>query len=232
MLYRLVPSDIVHGFQHGIYELVCKLAKIAKGADGQLSTKSRERCVGKIDPAFWELYLRHGFEWPSFMTLYLWFAPLHPKAYDPSRNWPISSQSLPTFMRLVQESPTSAAFSFLTMYSIRHRTLTDHPNAFDFLFEGLSDSERLSNGIGKLTIPLPSPLQLIKHSQGTNSYQTYSQQQNPSSIPSGTNRKTSRMTGRLENVSKRFGPMLMSPILFARRTRLLLSMSLLECCIA
>ena len=64
-----------------------------------------------------------------------------------------------------------------------------------------------------------------KNSQGTNSYRTSSQQQNPSSIPSGTNRKTNRMTGRLQNVSKRFGPMLISPILFAHRTRFLLSMS-------
>ena len=160
-------------------------------------------------------------------TLYFGLTIPHIKAYGPSTNYLISSQSLPAFIHLIQENPTSAAFSFLTMYSIRHHTLTDHLDSFDLLFNGLSDSERYSHGIGKLTIPSPSPLQLIKHSQGTNSYRTYSQQQNPSSIPSGPNRKTSRMTGRLENVSMRFGPMLMSPILFARRTRLLSPMSLL-----
>ena len=133
------------------------------------------------------------------------------------------------FTHLIQAGPIPAAFPFLTMYSIRHRTLADRPNSFNHLFLGLSEPEKHSHGIGKLTIPSPSPLQLIKHSQGTNSYRTYSQQQNPSSIPSGTNRTPSRMTGRLENVSKRFGPMLMSPILFARRTRLLSSLSLLKC---
>ena len=130
----------------------------------------------------------------------------------------IPSHTLTAFIHLIRADPTSAAFSFLTMYSIRHRTLTDHPGSFDDLVPLLSNSEKLSHGIGKLTIPSPSPLQLIKHSQGTDSYRTYSQQQNPSSIPSWTNRKPSRMTGRLENVSKRFGPMLMSPILFARGT--------------
>ena len=153
------------------------------------------------------------------------------RSYVPTTNvnYPISKSTTITFTQLIQAGPTSAAFAFLTMYSIRHRTLTDHPDSFNSLFYPLSDSERLSHGIGKLTIPSPSPLQLIKHSQGTNSYRTYSQQQNPSSIPSGTNRKPSRMTGRLENVSKRFGPMLMSPILFARRTRLLSSMPLVVC---
>ena len=160
-------------------------------------------------------------------TLYLGLTILHNETYDPSTNYLISSQSLPAFIRLFQEDSTSVAFSFLTMYSIRHRTLTDHPNSFDDLFWGLSESGRLSHGIGKLTIPSPSPLQLIKHSQGTNSYRTYSQQQNPSSVPFGTDRKTSRMAGRLQNVSKRFGPMLMSPILFARLTRFLSSLSLL-----
>ena len=151
---------------------------------------------------------------------------LQAKAYTPG-GFVIPTRSLTTFIHLIQANPTSAAFSFLTMYSIRHRTLTDHPDSFDSLFYWLLESQKHSHGIGKLTIPSPSPIQLIKHSQGTNSYRTYSQQQNPSSIPSGTNGKPSRMTGRLENVSKRFGPMLMSPILFARRTRLLSSMSLL-----
>ena len=194
MLYGIVPKEIAQRFQDELYKVVCSLAKIAKGADGQLSTKSRKRCVEEIDPEFWELYLRRGFEWPSFITLYHWFAPPYSKAYDPSLNWPISSQSLPTFIHLIQKNPSSAAFSFLTMYSIRHRTLTDHPNSFDNLFEWLSEPEKHSHGIGKLTIPSPSPIQLIKHSQGTNSYRTYSQQQNPLSIPSGTNHKTSRMT--------------------------------------
>ena len=158
VLYGLVPKDVAQRFQDEIYEVMCELAKIAKGADGQLSTKSRKRCVEEIDPAFWEIYLRRGFEWPPFITLYFWFAPTHPKAYNPHRYQPILSQSLSTFIHLIQENPSSAAFSFLTMYSIRHRTLTNHPDLFHNLFLGLSDSDRLSHGIGKLTIPSPSEL--------------------------------------------------------------------------
>ena len=166
VLYRPVPKDVVQKFPDEIYEVVCELAKIAKGTDGQLSTKYHKRCVENIDPAFWELYLRRGFEWPSSITLYLWFVPLHSKAYNPPYDQPISYQSLPTFIRLVQENPTSAAFSFLTMYSIRHRTLADYPNDFNNLFLRLSHSETLSHGISKFTIPSLSLLQLIKSHRG------------------------------------------------------------------
>ena len=48
------------------------------------------------------------------------------------------------------------------MYSIRHRTLNDHPDFFDDLFLWLDDSDKQSRGIGKFTISLPFPLQLIK----------------------------------------------------------------------
>ena len=158
VLFGLVPKEVVQRFEDGIYEVVCELVKIVLGADGQLSTWSRKRCVEEIDPAFWGLYLRHGFDSPSSATLYLGFVTLHSKAYNPVRNRPIFSQSLSTFIRLVQENPTSAAFSLITMYSIRHRTLADHPGDFDDLLPWLSDSERVSRGIGKLTIPSPSPL--------------------------------------------------------------------------
>ena len=170
MLYGLVPKQVAQRFQDELYNVVCELAKIAKGADGQLSTWSRKRCVEEIDPAFWGLYLRHGFEFPSSIPLYLVFYSLQFKAYRPSRllstilrgpKFPIPSPSLPIFIRLIQTNPTSAAFSLLTMYSIRHRTLADYPDSFENLFRGLSDSDKLSHGIGKLTIPSPPPLQLI-----------------------------------------------------------------------
>ena len=133
--------------------------------------------------------------------LYFALTRIQGKAYTPG-DFVIPSHSIPAFIHLIQANPTSAAFSFLTMYSIRHRTLTDHPDSFDLLFKWLYSSERHSHGIGKLTIPSLSPLQLIKYSQGTNSYQTYSLQHSHLSIPSGTNRKTSRMIERLENVSR------------------------------
>ena len=161
VLCGLVPKDVVQRSQDELYEVVCELVKITKGADGQLSTESRKRCVESIDLSFWELYLRHGLESPSSGPLCLVFSLLHPKTYNPFRDWPISSQFLPTFIRLIQGNPTSAAFSLLTMYSIRHRALKDHPDSFGNLFEELSESERNTHDIGTLSIPSPPPLQLI-----------------------------------------------------------------------
>ena len=71
VLFGLVPKEVVQRFEDGIYDVVYKLVKIILGADGQLSTWSRKRCVEEIDPAFWGLYHRHGFDSPSSATLYL-----------------------------------------------------------------------------------------------------------------------------------------------------------------
>ena len=110
-----------------------------------------------------------------FRMLHIRISDICSKAYKPSINSPIPSQFLPAFIRLIRESPTDAAFSVLTMYSIRHRTLTSHPASFDHLFGQLPDSEKLSYGTGKLTIPSQYPCQIIRtHSQGTNLYRTYS----------------------------------------------------------
>ena len=98
----------------------------------------------------------------SFSVLYSGLSQLLSVTYVPDKERPISSQSLTAFIRLIQANPTSAAFSFLTMYSIRHRTLTDHPGSFDHLFSGLFDFGKLFHGIGKLTITSLSPLHLIK----------------------------------------------------------------------
>ena len=183
--------------------MLCEMAWIVKGVDRPLTSTSRERCVEEIDPAFWELYIRRGFESSASSTpLYLVFALRQAKVYNPSTNWPISPQSFPAFVHLIQANTTSASFSILIIYSIRHHTLIDHPDFFNHLFQRLPDSGRHSHGIGKFTISSLCPLQPDQDSQGTNFYQTYSQQQNHSFIPSGTNRKTSRMTRRLENVSK------------------------------
>ena len=55
--------------------------------------------------------------------------------YVPTTNRQILSNSMTiTFIQLVQAGPTPAAFSSLTMYSIRHRILKDHPDSFDDLF--------------------------------------------------------------------------------------------------
>ena len=79
------------------------------------------------------------------------FVHMSTKTYNPG-NDVISSQSLSPFIRLLQAEPTSATFSLLTMYSIRHRTLIDHPSTFDVLFTGICDIEKQSYGIGNITI--------------------------------------------------------------------------------
>ena len=137
-----------------MYEVVCELVKIVKDVDGQLLTKTHKRCVEEIDPAFWGLYLRHGFDSPASIPIYHRLAPLHSKTYNPLTS------------HLIKANPTSTAFPFLIMYSIRHRTLTDHPDSFDDLFPRFEDSEKISGDIGKPKIPSPSPLQLIKTLRG------------------------------------------------------------------
>ena len=205
MLYGLVPKNIIQRCKEQIYEMICELAGAVKSGPGQLSTWSRKRCVEEMDPAFWQLYLRHGFDSPSSITLYSMFSPLQSKAYKPSRNYPVLPQSLPAFIRLIKSNTTSAAFSLLIMYSIRSRTLVDHPDSFDNLFGRISESEKPSYDIGKLTISSLCLLQPDQNSQGTSLCQTYFQQQSHLSIPSGNSRKTHRMAERLENVSTRFG---------------------------
>ena len=162
VLAGLAPEDVVGRCEEKIYELMCELAGVVNGVDEQLTSKSRRKCVEQINPDFWSLYLRRGFESPCSVPLYLFFAPLQYKAYKPLKNYPISYQSLLAFIRLIQANPASAGFSFLTMYSIRHRALTDHPNSFDHLFHHLPNSEKFSHGIGMLTIPLPSPFHLTE----------------------------------------------------------------------
>ncbi|KAK7684421.1 hypothetical protein QCA50_012368 [Cerrena zonata] len=71
------------------------------------------------------------------------------RSYIPNKNEPVPYTSLPLFIRLIQEGPTSAAFTILTMYSIRHETMSQHPDQWDFLFrQYLSNAEMQSFDIG------------------------------------------------------------------------------------
>ena len=180
-----------------------------------------EKNVGSflVEAAQNTLSLPISFRQEIHSHLYPALTQFQSKAYTPG-NLVIPSHSLTAFIHLIRADPTSAAFSFLTIYSLRHRTLTDHPDFSNHLFGPLFSS---SHGIGKLTIPSTVSTPADQTSQGIISLR----QQNTSSIPSGTSRKTSRMIGKLENVSKQFGTILMSSILFAHRTRLLSSLSLL-----
>lgn len=71
--------------------------------------------------------------------------------YDPATNHPVLSTHLPTYIRLIQEGPLSAAFSILTMYSVRHHTMKTHPENYHGLFPGLFDTELQKYGIGKFS---------------------------------------------------------------------------------
>ena len=100
-----------------------------------------------------------------FISMYFGLSQLQSKAYSKISH-PISPQSLRRFIHLFQADPTSAAFSFLTMYAIRHHTITDHLDLFNNLFGIRWDDQKHSKGIGRRTIPSPSPLQLIKTHRG------------------------------------------------------------------
>lgn len=69
------------------------------------------------------------------------------KSYIPGPYSPIPSTSLPAFVRLIQDGPTSAAFTILTMYSVRQRTISEHPSKWDHLF---SPTEKQPYDTGKV----------------------------------------------------------------------------------
>ena len=87
-----------------------------------------------------------------FATLYFGMTHLQSQAFV-SNSFLIPPHSIAAFVRLTQTNNSLAALSLLTMYSIRHRTLTDHPNIFKILC-ALDEFD----GIGKPTIPLRSLL--------------------------------------------------------------------------
>ena len=123
------------------------------------------------------IYLKQEITPSFFATLYFGLTLLQRKAYKPSRDLPIPGDVLPAFIQLLQANPTSAALSTLTMYSIRHHTITKRPEAFDILFRSLSYSEKLSYDIGKKMIPSLSGLRLIlSHRRSASVESTYSNQ--------------------------------------------------------
>ena len=97
-------------------------------------------------------FFHRGANLRLLVALYRGLSSAQYKRYKQRFGVVIQPHSLPLYISLIKTNPTSAAFAFLAMYSIRHRTLTDHPESFDSLFSWPSYSERLSHGIGKLTI--------------------------------------------------------------------------------
>ncbi|KAK7689225.1 hypothetical protein QCA50_007916 [Cerrena zonata] len=70
------------------------------------------------------------------------------EAYVPATNFPVPRGSLPVFIRLINKGRSSAVYSVLTMYSVRHHTLENHPGHFDNLFPYIFDDERQTYEIG------------------------------------------------------------------------------------
>lgn len=87
---------------------------------------------------------------PSYYhKLYIAVTKMLSGAYNPEKNKPIPDPFLLSFIHLIQNDPTSAAFCILTMYSVRKDTTNQHPNIFDPLFSHLSETQIQTYGIGK-----------------------------------------------------------------------------------
>lgn len=69
----------------------------------------------------------------AFLNLYREVANIMLELYTPGQcgNWPIPTMLVPTLLQLIEAGPTSAAFSILILYAIRHRTITDRPDSFE-----------------------------------------------------------------------------------------------------
>ncbi|KAK7685871.1 hypothetical protein QCA50_011218 [Cerrena zonata] len=68
--------------------------------------------------------------------------------YNPDKNYPIPSASLPMFIRLILKDHVSAVFSILTMHSVRHRIMEGHPDYFSSLFPDISNDVMQVYSIG------------------------------------------------------------------------------------
>ena len=161
VLDEIVPVDVIEGHRDDIHKVMCSLRGIIIGLDGALGSVSRRECVRRISGRFWSLYIRQEFDSPSSASLYLGYTLLQSKAYTP-KDIVIPAPCLPAIIQLIQQGSTSAALSFLILYSIRYRTIEDYPDSLDLLFAELSELEKRSHSISKLTASSPSPLQLIK----------------------------------------------------------------------
>ena len=82
--------------------------------------------------------------------LYKGLASAQSTAYNPEvEAFVIPSHSIPVYIDLIGANPISATFSFLAMYSIQHRALTDHPGTFSVLLERSFYPERQLHGVGE-----------------------------------------------------------------------------------
>ncbi|KAK7684418.1 hypothetical protein QCA50_012365 [Cerrena zonata] len=115
---------------------------------GMMKEMSRVILAEIGDKEQWSMHLGEDSDLSYFPKLCFSLTLALSGTYNSASGFPISSTHLPTFIRLIREGPTSAAFSILTMYSVRHHTLMKHPEKYDGLFPTLSDIEKQNYGIG------------------------------------------------------------------------------------
>ena len=92
--------------------------------------------------------------------LYQELSTLTCKTYLPFMGYPLSQPMEFAFIQLIQANRTSAAFSFLIMYSIQHRCLTDYPDVMLQISQERFQVETGLRGIGNLTVTSSSLPQL------------------------------------------------------------------------
>ena len=86
---------------------------------------------------------------PVFGSLHLNLSISLSDSHMHDENMPVPRIGVPTFVQLIQAGPTSASFSILTMYSIRHRTIVDYPDTWREIFRHLSNDEKRSSSAGR-----------------------------------------------------------------------------------
>ncbi|KAK7684417.1 hypothetical protein QCA50_012364 [Cerrena zonata] len=94
------------------------------------------------------IYFDEGPNMACLSPLYSCLALALSGIYDPAIDRSIPRTHLPTFIRLIQKGPTSAAFSILAMYSIHHHTLQKYPATYNQPFWWLTYTEMKEYGIG------------------------------------------------------------------------------------
>ena len=133
---------------------------------------------------------------PSIWSM-LHFSLIHlsSRVYSPG-NSVLPSDFVPGFIHLIRVNPTSAAFSLITAYSIRHRIIVEHPHTFNHLFPWLPLPNPDYHGIGEFATPSSSPQRLMMINRGPVRIEPNHSSKAPRPFPLGS---PTRRTCRREN---------------------------------
>ena len=156
--FRGIPHEDMKKVSQDILDktAVMNSAILPNVPGGQAKAVSKFLCEVSQDTHSLSIYFGQGFNPPLLALLYSVFTRIQSNAYDPARDfYTIPTDALSTLIYLIQAQSTSAAFSFLIMYSIRCRTMTDHPKNINSLFDELPEPEKREHDIGKPIVRLP-----------------------------------------------------------------------------